>query len=227
MISDLWRNENESRYEFEGPVVVGGRWRLPWLPAPGEHGPCLIEATGLEQGLECQDALAACSETISAGWKARSSRAVNGPRPGTGQISDIKRGSGNRRDEILVFGPETGGMGTLDGSANLAQGGVRRRLWPDENERESLVAQPEGEFTIPCESEGKPWPGALDEPGEEAHVVAGDRIRWIEFAPDGGQDAVGTVAATVDAVKPGYTQKRRLHPTHRHRLDVMPSPQDT
>ena len=152
---------------------------------------------------------------------------MNGPRPGTGQISDIKRGSGNRRDEILVFGPETGGMGTLDGSANLAQGGVRRRLWPDENERESLVAQPEGEFTIPCESEGKPWPGALDEPGEEAHVVAGDRIRWIEFAPDGGQDAVGTVAATVDAVKPGYTQKRRLHPTHRHRLDVMPSPQDT
>ena len=99
------------------------------------------------------------------------------------QISDIKRRSGNRRDEILVFGPETGGMGTLDGSANLALGGVRRRLWPDENERESLVAQPEGEFTIPCESEEKPWPGALDEPGEEAHVVAGDRIRWIEFAP--------------------------------------------
>ena len=124
------------------------------------------------------------------------------------QISDIKRGSGNRRDEILVFGPETGGMGTLDGSANLAQGGVRRRLWPDENERESLVAQPEGEFTIPCESEEKPWPGALDEPGEEAHVVAGDRIRWIEFAPDGGQDAVGAVAATVDAVKPGNTQKK-------------------
>ncbi len=41
--------KSESRGKRQGQVVVGGCWRLPLLPTPGEHSPCPVEAIRPEQ----------------------------------------------------------------------------------------------------------------------------------------------------------------------------------
>ncbi len=65
--------KDESRSECrQGLVVVCGRRRLPLLPTPGKRGPCPVEATGLEQRPECQDALAAVTPPVLSGPKAAS-----------------------------------------------------------------------------------------------------------------------------------------------------------
>ncbi len=41
--------KSESRGKRQGRIVVGGCWRLPLLPTPGEHSPCPVEAIRPEQ----------------------------------------------------------------------------------------------------------------------------------------------------------------------------------
>ena len=40
---------SESCGERQGMIVIGGCWRLPLLPTPGDYGPCPVEAIRPEQ----------------------------------------------------------------------------------------------------------------------------------------------------------------------------------
>ena len=136
-----------------------------------------------------------------------------------GRIIDIRHRSDDKGDRVHV---STGVDMLADPvrAATLLKGDVHRQPWPDENERETMRAEPAGPFTIPCEVEENDWYGAPDQPGE-ARVVPGDRIRWTERVPGKGPEdsaRVRAIAARVDEVDAGYTPKR-----DRIRLTVIAS----
>ena len=152
-----------------------------------------------------------------------------------GQVIDIRHRSDGKGDRIRV----SAGSDMIADSvraATLLKGDVHRQPWTDENERETMHAEPDGPFTIPCEVEVLEWYGAPDEPGD-ARVVPGDCIRWVERVPDDGRNdsaGVRSISAKVDKVEAGATPKRdRIHLiviasagtdafSQGHRLDIEP-----
>ena len=121
---------------------------------------------------------------------------VTGVRPRSAASGDIYEIHGKSRPYQPLILPDT-----VTGR-NLFRGDVHRRPWPDENMRDAMRAEATGPFSIACGIGSGIGAG----PRDEAPLVPGDRIRWIEMVRDAGPDGtagVRAVAAEVMSVKPG------------------------
>ncbi len=121
---------------------------------------------------------------------------VTGTRPGftdSGDTIEIQEGSG-RYVPILVPRPVT--------ARTLFRGDVHRQPWPDKDMREAMRPEAAGSFSIACGTEG----GLAARVPDDARIVPGDRIRWIEMVRGDGlnsTDGVRAVEAEVVSVNPG------------------------